>query len=143
MASASVAGGSDLLVADTDGDGKAEVYVLAPSQDNLNMLLYQFDDALKLMNASVVAPYSTGASSLYLEESSFPRKNILVSIPAGYPQTTAATIVAVDPKTGSQIWESPPLHGDVPINSLNFYDLKGDGQQEIAFGTTEGMYVTQ
>lgn len=52
-------------------------------------------------------------------------------------------IAAVDPVTGAEIWQSPPLRDTLPINDLNIYDLYGTGQTEIAFGTTLGMYVTQ
>ena len=51
--------------------------------------------------------------------------------------------MARHPKTGSQVWESPPLHGNLPKYTLNYYDLRRDGQKEIAFGTTTGMYVTR
>ena len=74
---------------------------------------------------------------------SFVHKNILVSIPLGDLQATSTMIAAVDPVTGAEIWQSPPLRGTLPINDLNFYDLYGTGQKEIAFGTTLGMYVTQ
>lgn len=60
VASASIDGGSDLLVADTDEDGKAEVYVLAHSQDLAHTMLLQFDNTLKETNASVVGPYVSG-----------------------------------------------------------------------------------
>jgi len=39
--------------------------------------------------------------------------------------------------------KSPPLRGDVSLDSLNFYDLYGNGKREIVFGTSYGMYVTQ
>ena len=56
---------------------------------------------------------------------------------------TSTVIAAVDSVTGAEIWQSPPLRGTLPINDLNFYDLYGTEQKEIAFGTTLGMYVTQ
>jgi hypothetical protein len=60
-----------------------------------------------------------------------------------YYYTVAPTLEVIDPTSGAQIWESPPLRGYVPPNSLNFYDLSGSGRQQMVFGTSVGMYVTQ
>jgi hypothetical protein len=134
--------GLDLLVADTNGDGKAEIYVLASSFGSSNASVYQLDGSLTLLNSYPVA--STGATSLYLEDSTFSRKNIVVALgtPA-YSYTVAPILEVIDPTSGAQIWESPPLRGYVPPNSLNFYDLSGTGQLQMVFGTSVGMYVTQ
>jgi hypothetical protein len=102
-------------------------------------MLLQFDNTLKETNASVVGPYVSGAPSLHLEESVFVHKNILVSIPLGDLQATSTVSAAVDPVTGAETWQSPPLRGTLPINDLNFYDLYGAGQKEIAFGRPSGV----
>jgi hypothetical protein len=79
-----------------------------------------------------------------LESSGFARKNIVLAVGSNYAVASAAPkIEVIDPASGTEIWESPPLRGDVPINSLNFYDLNGNGQLQIAFGTNVGMYLTQ
>jgi FG-GAP-like repeat len=142
-ASYSVAG-TDLLVADTNGDGKAEIYVLASGFGSSNASVYQLDGSLTLLNSYPVGSAVVPASSLYLEESAFPRKNIVVALSsASVVYTVAPMLEVIDPMSGTQIWESPPLRGYVPPNSLNFYDLNGNGQLQMVFGTSVGMYVTQ
>ena len=126
--------GSDLLVADTNGDGKAEIYVLASGS---SASVYQLDGSLTLLNTYPVGSTGASATSLYLEESAFSRKNIVVAL--AYP----TTLEVIDPSSGAQIWESPPLRGPVSPNSLSFYDLSGTGQLQMVFGTSVGMYVTQ
>jgi hypothetical protein len=131
-------------VADTNGDGKAEIYVLASSFGSSNTSVYQLDGSLTLLNSYPVASTGASASSLYLENSAFPRKNIVVALgPNSFSYTVAPTLEVIDPSSGAQIWESPPLRGYVPPNSLNFYDLSGTGQLQMVFGTSVGMYVTQ
>jgi len=124
--------GTGLLVADTDGDGVPEIYVLSGTT------VSRFDNKLTPLNAFQVP----AATSLYLEQSAFGRKNLLLATGNdlnGQP----SSLIAVDPATGQQIWAAPPLVGTVPIHSLGFYDLMGTGTLQIAFGTTIGMYVTQ
>jgi hypothetical protein len=136
--------GTDLLMADANGDGKAEIYVLASSLGSSNASVYQFDGSLTLQNSYPLASASAGATSLYLEASTFPRKNIVVALGTNsYSYTVAPTLEVIDPTSGAQIWQSPPLRGYVPPNSLNFYDLTGSGQLQMVFGTSVGMYVTQ
>lgn len=69
----------------------------------------------------------------------------MIAVGSSYPITSnmASKIEVIDPTSGTEIWESPPLRGNVPINSLSFYDLGGNGQLQIAFGTSVGMYLTQ
>jgi hypothetical protein len=136
--------GTDLLVADTNGDGKAEIYVLASGFGSSNATVYQLDGSLTLLNSYPLAPTGAAATSLYLEDSTFPRKNIVVALGnVSYFYTVAPTLEVIDPASGAQIWESPPLRGYVPPNSLNFYDLSGNGRPQMVFGTSVGMYVTQ
>ena len=137
--------GTDLLVADTNGDGKAEIYVLAYNYASSSASVYQLDGSLTLLNTYPVGSADAPPGSLYLEESAFPRKNIVVALGSpNYGLTTVApTLEVIDPTSGAQIWESPPLRGYVLPNSLNFYDLSGNGQLQMVFGTSVGMYVTQ
>ena len=136
--------GTDLLVADTNGDGKAEIYVLASSFGSSNASVYQLDGSLTLLNSYPVGSGGASATSLYLENSAFARKNIGVALSTDTVSYTAsATLEVIDPASGAQIWQSPPLRGYVPPNSLNFYDLTGTGKLQMVFGTSVGMYVTQ
>ncbi len=134
-------GGSSLLVADTDGDGKPEIYVLSGSSvSSSSSTLYQFDNTLKPLNSYSV-PYAT---SLFLEQSAFTRKNLVIGLSSStYPNTQPALLNVIDPSSGTVIWASPALLGDVAHNSVAFYDLNADGQLEMTFGTAYGMYMTQ
>ena len=137
--------GSDLLVADTDGDGKPEIFVLANNYSLSTQVVYRLDNTLTPLNSYTISSWnSPQATSLYLEESAFARKNIVVAFgPNNLGVPVASELEVIDPSSGAEIWDSPPLRGNVPINSLNFYDLNGTGQLQIAFGTNVGMYLTQ
>ncbi len=137
---------SDLLVADTDGDGKCEIYFVSSGFGSPSVTITQLDGSLRPLNSypvSVSSVYPSG-SSLYLESSGFARKNIVLATGGNQPTAgTTSNLQVIDPTSGALVWQSPALLGYVPINSLNFYDLRGDGQREIVFGTSVGMYVTQ
>ena len=137
--------GTDLLVADTNGDGKAEIYVLAATNYlTNNASVYQLDGSLTLLNTYPIGSGGTTASSIYLEQSAFPRKNIVVSVgPQSQLNAISPVLAVIDPSSGAQIWQSPPLLGSVSPNSLNYYDLTGSGRLQMVFGTSVGMYVTQ
>jgi hypothetical protein len=133
--------GSDLLVADTDGDGVPEIFVLNGYNYGAgDGSITQFNSSLQVLHQYVV-PF---ANSLYLEESAFARKNLVVDTLSPSPfYSTASQISIVDPAAGTMIWQSPYVSGSVPINSLSFHDFTGSGQLQVAFGTTEGMYLTR
>ncbi len=133
-------GGRDVAVADLDGDGKPEVYVLASSGvGSSGGTIYQLDNTLKLLNSYAV----TGAASLSLESSAFGRKNLVVATGGDYFSATPAMVRILDASTGKQVWASPPLLGPVPKGSLSFCDPSGSGTLGLAFGTSFGMYLTQ
>jgi hypothetical protein len=142
-ASYSITSGADLLVADTDGDGKAEIYVLKSA--NGATTVYRFNGALApLSNFSFGGASVASPDHLYLEDSAFARKNLLITVSQeGATVGVIPQIEAVDAVSGAVVWKSPPLRGDVQLDSLNFYDLDGNGKREIVFGTNFGMYVTQ
>jgi hypothetical protein len=92
------------------------------------------------MNQYTVA----GATSFYLEQSAFSRKNRVVAVSnPSLIYSQASKITVVDPTTGTLIWGSPFVSGSVPIHSLSFHDWSGSGQLQMAFGTSAGMYVTR
>ena len=128
--------GMDLLVADTDGDGKPEVYVL-----NGGTTLLKLDNNLGLVNSYTIPP----TAAIYLEDSAFARKNIVLSgSGSSYPFPPAtAQLLIVDPASGNPIWASTPILGTVGTNSLSFRDVNNDGKLEMVFGTSFGMFVTQ
>jgi hypothetical protein len=91
-------------------------------------------------------PVRGTAVSLSVEDLGFPRKNLVLAKGSLYydPYGSALpTLEAVDPVSGAQIWESPPLWGGVQPNSLEYVDLDADGFRELAFGTSSGMYLTR
>jgi hypothetical protein len=127
--------GNDLAIADCDGDGAPELYVLAGSS------VLRFDGALAPLGSFTVRGT---ALSLFVEDLGFARKNLVLGKGDSWAYGGApSTLEAVDAVTGAQVWQSPPLWGNVPRNSLGYVDLDGDGLREIAFGTSSGMYLTR
>jgi outer membrane protein assembly factor BamB len=136
LESASVAvSGTDLAIGDCDGDGAPELYALGGTS------VARFDGALAPKGSFTVRGT---AQSLFVEDLGFARKNLVLGKGDSWAYSgTAAYLEAVDAVTGAQIWESPPVWGTVPVNSLGYVDLDGDGLREMAFGTTAGMYLTR
>jgi len=132
---------TDLLVADTDGDGVPEIFVLnAFNYGAGDGSITQFNSSLQVLHQYTVSY----ASSLYLEESAFARKNLVAAVSnSSLAYAPASKITVIDPTTGTTIWQSPFVSGSVPMNSLSFHDFNGSGQLQMAFGTTEGMYLTR
>jgi hypothetical protein len=131
----------DLLVADTDGNGDVEIFVLGSgSSYPFTHVVTVFDGQLSLVRT---VPLGTSATSLHLEGSGFGRKNLLVGLYSSTNPDSPERIWAVDPVTGAEVWRSPPLAGMVLPNSLHFVDANGDGKPEISFGTSGGMYLTR
>jgi hypothetical protein len=138
--SASVAvEGMDLAIADGDGDGAPELYVLVGTYAGSSV--WRFDGALTALGSFAVRGT---ALSLFVEDLGFPRKNLVLGKGDSWSYGgVPGTLEAVDATTGAQIWQSPPLWGYVPRNSLGYVDLDGDGLREIAFGTSSGMHLTR
>jgi len=134
---------TDLAVADLDGDSRPEIYVLS-SVGNGAGTLNVFDALLQRVRS---VPLSVRATALYVEQSPFARKNLLLAVarPTGrpYPELSRAQLWAIDPVSGADVWRSPILLGTVPRDSLHFVDVDGDGDAEIVLGTTYGMYHTR
>ncbi len=127
----------DLLVADTDGDGAPEIFVLSSSPGS-SKAITRLNSSLSLLNHY---PVPNGIS-LHLEESSFGRKNLVVARGSNV-LATGSDLAIIDPASGVSIWTSPHLQGSIPINSLSFVDTDADGRLEMAFGTTSMMYLTR
>jgi hypothetical protein len=132
---------SNLLVADTDGNGVPEIFVLnAYNGGQGDGTITQLSPSLQVLHQYIVP----NAGSLDLEQSAFGRKNLVVSTSNPnlfYMQ--ASRIAIVDPTSGTSIWQSPFISGSVPAHSVSFYDWNHDGELEMCFGTSAGMYVTR
>jgi hypothetical protein len=132
-------GTQDLLVADLNG--ATEIYTLEASVYGGNSTLNRYDAQLQRLGTT---PLGVQATSLFVEESTSARKNLLIGTsPAIYTVATPNELWAVDPVSGAEIWHSPPLPGPIPVNSLQFSDVHGDGKKAISFATYFGMYYTR
>jgi hypothetical protein len=131
---------SDLAVGDLDGDDQMEIYGLHSDYTQYATTLNVFDADLQLLRA---VPLGVRADSIFIEESTFARKNLLIATGDNYPSTSPYELWAVDPVTGADVWHSPSLAGSVLPNSLQFVDTDGDGDEEITFGTNFGMHFTR
>lgn len=139
-ASVAVNGPGDVVARDLDGDGEAEIYVLRQDFGS-NAMLDVMDTQLQTVRSIQLGVQAT---AVFVEESGFARKNLLLAVSSNYPYTTAWTeIWAIDPTTGSDVWRSPQLDGTIRGDSLHFVDVDGDGDREISFATSEGMYHTR
>jgi hypothetical protein len=131
---------SDLAVGDLDGDDQMEIYGLHSDYTQYQTTLNVFDADLQLLRA---VPLGVRADSIFIEDSTFARKNLLIATGDNYPSTSPYELWAVDPVTGADVWHSPSLAGSVLPNSLQFVDTDGDGDKEITFGTNFGMHFTR
>jgi K319-like protein/VCBS repeat protein len=129
----------DLVVADLDGDHAAEIYVLSQNfSTNANLVV--LDAQLQTLRT---VPLNVTATALYVEESAFARKNLLLAVGGTVASNFAPEIWAIDPVQGVDVWRSPGIAGSVQRNSLYFVDVDGDGDREISFATTDGLYHTR
>jgi len=132
----------DAAVGDTDGDGKTEVVLLlGDAYANTAADVARLDRDLKPLG-SFTLPWS--ASSLAIEPTATPRKNLLIGRQIGflyYPRD--GSLAVVDAQTGGIVFESPPLVGDIQRNSINYVTLPGETRQRISIGTSVGMYLTR
>lgn len=133
-----------LLVADSDGDGEYELFVLSTGyygSGPTEMRVY--DRNLQLLRTAFL---TQSVRNMILEPGTSPRKNLLVSVAppnSGYYWSTSSEIWAIDPVSGAGVWRSPQLPGEFSRNSLNAVDVVGDTQYELSFGTTVGAFVTR
>ncbi|HWK49567.1 MAG TPA: VCBS repeat-containing protein, partial [Steroidobacter sp.] len=130
----------DLVVADLNGDSKQEIYALSAPVWATEATLTVFDADLQQVRST---PLGARASALYVEQSAFARKNLLLAVTRGNNYSAGSELRAIDPVAGTDVWRSPLLVSTVARNSVHFVDVDGDGVYEIAFGTYDGMYQTR
>lgn len=138
----SVSGGTDLVVADLDGNLAQELYVLQTSFSSSTATVSRFTGALAA-DGTFSAP--AGATTLHVEALGSGRRNLLMGVAVGSStfSPTSMDLRAVDPRSGTEIWRSPPLAGKVSKNSVFFVDVGGTTLPEISFATQFGMNVTR
>ncbi len=140
-ASAATSAVLDLQVADLDGDNEPEIYTLETDNFASYSTLKRYDTQLQLVHSSAL---TVQANSLYVEDSSFARKNLLVGSTQGtYPTVSTNAIRAIDAQSGVDVWHSPALPGTTHLNSLQYVDVNGDSKKEISFATSNGMFYTR
>jgi hypothetical protein len=126
-----------MVVSDLDGDGLPEIYVMNFPSTFEGSTLDTFDASLQPVRS---VPLGVGAASLFVEDSSFARKNLVIAIG---DFITEPALWAIDPTSGADVWRAPRLHGQVQRDSLRYIDLNQDGTKEIVFATSLGMYRTR
>jgi hypothetical protein len=135
--------GSHVLLADADGNGTSEIYVVTAYSYSGESVLRVYDTSLQLQRSM---PLMARITNLALEPGSQPRKNLLIATDDTsnyYWHTAAAEIWAIDALSGAGVWRSPRLPGTLSRHSLYTPDIDSDGQYELSFGTTVGAFLTR
>jgi hypothetical protein len=101
-------------IADTDGDGHAELVLLTAVQADLARV-QRLDARLNVLS-SFTLPWR--ANTLVSEPSASSHKNLL--LPTRYGSDGPSRVVAVDAQSGATVWTSPLLRGPPAYNSLDF-----------------------
>jgi hypothetical protein len=130
-------------IGDIDGDGSTDIVALLsrPLGGSDQARLYVLDRNLQ---PTVDQKLPLPATDIAIENSAFPRKNLLLSVATNFSYVGGPSyIAAVDPRTGLEVWRSPPLIGLVSPASVHYVDADGDGVLRLSVGTRNGMYVTR
>jgi VCBS repeat protein len=139
VASAPLAGVTDLAVGDCDADGAPEIYALGGATYSGSSSVTRLDGALVPLGSFTA---DGTAQSLFVEDVGAGRKNLALGLADPYAYGTApGLLVAVDPVTGAEEWRSPPLWGTVTADGAHWLDL--GGSRRIAFATSTSMYLTR
>jgi hypothetical protein len=128
-ASASRHDTGDAVPLDLDGDGDLEIAILLSNRvemlDHELQPLGEFDLPWK-------------SDTFIVEPSASSHKNLLLARRDDGP---SSAIVAVDSRTGAEVWRSPDLIGHVSRSGLHFVTI--GGKRQLSFGTSGGMYLTR
>jgi hypothetical protein len=131
-------------IGDLDGDGHADIAALLSLSygGTEQSELYVLDRNLQ-PTVDLKLPYAT--SGVAIENSAFPRKNLLLNLVPilNYNGAAPSYVAAVDPRTGEEVWRSPPLIGPISPASVHYVEPDGDGNLRLSVGTGAGMYVTR
>jgi hypothetical protein len=135
----------DADVGDTDGDGEIEIALLLGQPNSYlgaGTDVARLDDNLQSLG-SFTLPWP--AVSLAIEPSPTSRKNLLIGRMIGPSRNYAheGTLAIVDARTGSIVFESPPLVGAVQHDSVHYFTPPGETVPRMSIGTSGGMYLTR
>jgi hypothetical protein len=131
----SLPGLRDIEVGDIDGDGTPEIFALHGVTTVVPTSVERLDSTLTVRGGF---DYWRSVRGLTIEPSSFDRKNLVF-----VATTEADQIVAVDPDSGDEIWESRTLLGTIARDGVHFVDVAGNGTLRISVATSLGMYLTR
>ncbi|MCG3113649.1 MAG: VCBS repeat-containing protein [Candidatus Manganitrophus sp. SB1] len=131
--------GNHLAVGDLDSDGTPEIIITSSAYDTA---VFIYDGVTFDLKGQYTLSVPISELAVPLDGSG----NLLIGTSKNSFNSsfeTSAKLITVDGMTGTIIWSSPPLLGDIVPNSLSFADINNDGAQELIFGTTRAMYITQ
>ena len=130
----------DLIVADTDGDGKDEI-LLASQEDSdvASQGIRRFGANGELLNSFSVERVGRWEPDRLFVLPGAGRKQVAVSFTS--TSRSGARLESYDPLTGTRLWGSPELLGGVSPNSVHYLEVEGEPRLVIA--TEKAVYMTQ
>jgi len=126
---------SDAVIGDVDGDGALDVVALVMPEP-----FHEYTSQIVRLDRDLVMHESFGLDwrprMLALEPGS-PQRNVVV--PRGDLGTSR--LIALDARSGAEVWRSPVMPTDVAPNSVQFIDA--GGVRRISVGGAGAMIVTR
>ncbi|MDE0006447.1 MAG: FG-GAP-like repeat-containing protein [Rhodospirillaceae bacterium] len=129
----------DLKIEDTDGDGKAEVFIYTNKPfHSRETRVIRIGADMKTLRSFIPQPspgrvYNPPYNRLFFYRAASGETRLLLG--------GGSTIAEFDLRSGGKIWESPRLLGDISPDSLHLLDSQG--KPRFVFGTDRAMYATR
>ena len=139
-ASGTYLGIRDIEIGDVDGDSEPELFVIYGVAETTDV--QRLNTRLQVQHGYVLPWHATG---VVIEKSAYARKNLVMSVSESAAPTVFGTMVLVtlDPRSGSEVWRSPSLRGDIRKDGVHFLDIEGDGNLRISIASGSGAYLTR
>lgn len=131
---------TDIAISDLDGNGKLEIAAAVTGTYYGNGQVILFDSNLTQLSSFTTA---TTLRAVFFDAPSSDVKLILAFGDDYFYSEAPNYLSWIDPMTGNEIYRSPSLLGTVQKNSLHIADTNGNGHNELIFGTSQAMYITQ